>query len=224
MKKIILALDEIQNIKVLTSLVSKIGDKVYAVKVHNLYDREGPEIAKILFGAGAKKVWVDAKIHDIPNTGKLRSKDILGDIVTVHASGDVDLMKEVVASGKEVFAISVLTSLKPERVRHIYNRTVEEQVYILALLAKEAGVHGLVCSPHELVMLKSKPELEGLKFVTPGIRSVGKDANDQARIATPLQALQNGATHLVIGRQITQAEDPVAALKAVEEEIEGVSI
>ena len=219
MKKIILALDEIQDIDDVVALVKKVGNLVYAVKIHNLYDKFGPNIVDKLKEAGAEKVWVDFKLLDIPNTGKLRAESIGADIISVHASSGAKMMREVVASGKEIFAITILTSLSGDEVKQIYNREVNEQVLILATMAKEAGVAGIVCSPLELKMLRSHPEFKGLKLVVPGIRSAGVSANDQSRVSTPLEALQNGADYLVIGRQITQAENPEAEIGKLLEEI-----
>jgi orotidine-5'-phosphate decarboxylase len=219
MKEIILALDEIQNLDDVIKLVKEVGPLVYAVKIHNLYDKFGPDIVRVLKEAGAEKVWVDFKLYDIPNTGKLRALDITADIISVHASGGVQMMKEAVASGKEIFAVTVLTSFSSSEVKQIYNREVDDAVLVLARLAKEAGVSGIVCSPKEIKMLKSSPEFKDLKLVVPGIRSVGVDMNDQNRVSTPAQALEDGADYLVIGRQITQATDPAAEVQKLCEEI-----
>ena len=212
MKRIILALDEIQKLEDVVALVKKVGHLVYAVKVHNLYDKFGPDIVRILKEAGAVRVWVDFKIYDIPNTGKLRAESITADIVSVHASGGVKMMKEVVASGKEIFAVTMLTSFSASEVEQIYNRKVDDMVLILARFAVEAGVSGIVCSPKEVKMLRSNSEFKDLKLIVPGVRSVGTNTNDQSRVSTPSEALRNGADYLVIGRQITQAEDPLSAL------------
>lgn len=219
MKKIILAIDEIQNLDEVTALVKKVGHLVYAVKIHNLYDKFGPDVVQTLKEAGAEKVWVDFKLHDIPNTGRLRAENINADIISAHASGGVKFMREVVASGKEIFAITVLTSLSPEEVSQIYNRQVGEAVLALARMAKEAGVSGMVCSPEELKFIRSNPEFNNLKLVVPGIRSIGVDANDQSRVSTPEEAVKNGADYLVIGRQITQSSNPEVEIKKIEEEI-----
>lgn len=222
MKKIILALDEIQNIPDIVKLVEKVGHLVYAVKIHNLYDKFGPEIVGILKKAGAEKVWADFKLYDIPNTGKLRTENIKADIVSVHASGGVHMMREAVQSGKEIFAVTMLTSFSPLEVKQIYNREVDEAVLALAKLAHEAEVSGIVCSPKEIKMLKGNPELKDLKLVVPGIRSLGIDLNDQNRTGTPDQAILDGADYLVIGRQITQASDPEAEIKKIYEEIRNI--
>jgi orotidine-5'-phosphate decarboxylase len=222
MKKLILAVDEIQDLDTATALVKKVGHLFYAIKIHNLYDKFGPEAVRALKEAGAEKVWVDFKLYDIPNTAKLRTLSLAADIISVHASGGVKMMQQAVASGKEIFAVTALTSLTPEEVKQIYNNNVETVVLNLAKMAKDAGAAGIVCSPQEIKMLKAHPELNGLKLVVPGIRSAGVDTNDQSRVATPLQALQDGADYLVIGRQITNADNPESEVTKILEEIKGI--
>lgn len=219
MKKIILAIDEIEDLDKAVELVKKVGSLIYAVKIHNLYDKYGPEIVSKLKEAGAEKVWVDFKVYDIPNTARLRSLLLEADIISVHASGGVKMMQEAVASGKEIFAVTILTSFSPEEVKLIYNREVGDAVLALAKLAKEAGVAGLVCSPQEIKMLRSHTEFNDFKLVVPGIRSANMNTNDQQRIGTPEQALLDGADYLVIGRQITEAVDPKAELEKICEAI-----
>ncbi len=219
MKKIILALDEIQNLDDAIKLVKRVGPLVYAVKIHNLYDKFGPEVVRMLKEAGAERVWVDFKLYDIPNTVKLRAENIEADIISVHASGGAEMMKEAVASGKEVFAVTVLTSFSPAQVKQIYNREVDDMVLVLAKLAKEAGVSGIVCSPKEIKLLRENSEFKDLKLVVPGIRSSGVDSKDQSRVGTPAQAFLDGADYLVIGRQITQAPDSEAEAQKLCEEI-----
>ena len=219
MKKIILALDEIQNLDEAVKLVKKVGHLVYAVKIHNLYDKFGPDVVRILKEAGAEKVWVDFKLHDIPNTVRLRALNLSADIISVHASGGLMMMQEAVASGKEIFAITMLTSFSASEVEQIYNREVDDAVLTLAKLAKEAGVSGIVCSPQEVKMIRSRSVFKDLKIIVPGIRSSGVDLNDQKRTSTPAEALQNGADYLVIGRQITQAIDPQVETEKICEEI-----
>jgi len=217
-KKIILALDELGWDEAI-ELVKKVGHLVYAVKIHNLYDQFGPGIVQKLKNAGVEKVWVDHKLHDIPNTVRLRAKDIEADIISVHASGGVAMMREAVASGKEILAITALTSLSPEEVKQIYGRIPEDTVLTLARLAREAGVSGVVCSPQEVKIIRSQEELKGLKIVVPGTRSLGMEMHDQARVSTPGEAIRDGADYLVVGRQITEARDPTAEIQKITEEI-----
>ena len=130
------------------------------------------------------------------------------------------MIKRAVDSGiKEVNAVTALTSLDEEQIKYVYGKSPIDTVHDLAILAKMGGAHGIVCSPQEVGLLSSHSELRGMKFITPGVRSAGKSADDQERIGTPRAAVDNGATHLVIGRQITQAADPEEALRQIEEEI-----
>lgn len=222
-EQIILATDDL-SIDATIELAEKIGPRVYAVKIHEAYDAIGPGVVVQLKQAGAHKVWMDAKLHDIPNTVRLRAKAYAEaeiDIISVHAAGGIDMMKAARegAPNAEIYAITVLTSLSAEEAQVIYGRTLEEEVYALARLAKEAGVDGVVCSPQEVAMLAKDPALAGLKFVVPGVRSAGIALNDQKRTALPKEALTAGATHLVIGRQVTTAGDPQSALDAIELEL-----
>lgn len=220
--RIILAADELTLDQCL-DLASKVGDRVHAIKIHNAFDQQGPGVVQRLRDAGARRVWVDAKLHDIPNTVKHRAKAIAesgADILTVHASGEIEMMKAAVESGPaEIYAITVLTSLSEEQAHLLHGQPSKAGALYLARLAKLAGVHGVVCSPKEVGILAKSPELQGLKFITPGVRSSGKATDDQKRVDTPAGAITSGSTHLVIGRQITQAVDPVGALRQIEEEI-----
>jgi orotidine-5'-phosphate decarboxylase len=110
----------------------------------------------------------------------------------------------------KVLAVTVLTSLADEDCKEIYNRLPMDQVVSMAKLAHSAGADGFVCSPGEVGVLSSMPWGRKMLFVTPGVRSPGKDANDQRRVGTPAEAMKAGATHLVMGRQILGAEDPAA--------------
>lgn len=219
-KRIVLAADDL-TLEQLLPLLKRIGHRLYAVKIHNLYDEYGPIVVTWLKNFDTK-VWVDAKLHDIPKTVGLRAaafKKAGADILTVHASGGVEMMCAAKEHGPaEIFGITVLTSLNHPDVLSIYNREIEDQVCELANKIRRAKLHGLVCSPQELVSL-SMLQLDQ-KFVTPGIRSAGKDAHDQKRIATPGQAVLNGSNLLVVGRQLTEAKDPVLALEEIEREIE----
>ena len=222
-ERIIVSADELDE-KALLALASALGPRIYAVKVHDRYDALGPSIVGELKDAGAKRVWMDAKLHDIPNTARVRAKAFSEngiDIITVHASGGVEMMRAAKegAGSAEVYAVTVLTSLDEATSERIYNRPVKEEVLTLAKLAKEAGVDGVVCSPQEVGLLANDPALKGLKFVIPGTRSPAADTHDQKRVTTPKEAVDAGATFLVIGRQITTAQDPVAALDALESEL-----
>lgn len=230
--KICLALDGLA-IDDAIKLVNAIGRRCYAVKVHNLLDKHGPPIIHSLRMAGARRIWVDYKMHDTPDTVGSRVYELVGnlvDIVTVHASGGVSMMKKAVGSCRtfggvplaEIWAISVLTSLDPGEISRIYgsDRTPQQIVLDFALMAKEAGVTGLVCSAQEVASLRQCCDLDDMKLVVPGTRSLGVAlGNSQKRSGTPAQAIADGATLLVAGSQVTKASDPVAAFNAMATEI-----
>jgi orotidine-5'-phosphate decarboxylase len=223
-KRVILAADEL-NRDSLLELLGQIGSRIYAVKIHDMYDLYGPQIVAELRGAGVRRIWVDVKIHDIPNTAKLRGRALAlsgCDMITVHASGTVKMMmaaQEGFGVGK-VYGITALTSLDDKDTQDYYHaENAAELVNRLAPKVKEAAIAGLVCSPKELSMLRAQPQYAHLELVVPGIRSTGVEVNDQKRVDTPGNAIKAGATYLVIGRQLTQAKDPVAALEALEAEL-----
>ena len=219
-KRIILAADEL-TADACVLLAHRIGDRVDAIKIHNAYDYAGRALVKDLHARGAR-VWIDYKLHDIPNTVRLRAQalaDAGADIITVHASGGIEMMQAALESGIEVYAITVLTSLSEEETHLLHGQPSKAAVLNLARQAKMAGVHGVVCSPKEVGILSKRPELQGLKFITPGIRSAGQNADDQKRVDTPAAALKAGAHRLVIGRQITQSQDMGTALAELEVEI-----
>jgi orotidine-5'-phosphate decarboxylase len=230
-KKLCLALDGLSLDESLRLLeTGDLGQRVYAVKIHALLDQEGPRMISHLRDRWADRVWVDAKFHDTKDTvgyrvAALRNHKV--DIVTVHASGGVSMMREAVkAAGEQtkIWAITVLTSLDDEEIAAIYGRerTRGQVVNDLAHMAKDAGVNGLVCSAQEVGMLWQDPYLAGLKLVVPGTRSVGVALGQQKRSGTPRQAMIDGATYLVAGSQVTKATDPCAAFEAMETEIRGV--
>jgi orotidine-5'-phosphate decarboxylase len=181
-----------------------------------------------------KPVMADAKLHDIPSTVERASRQ-LGALgarwVTVHAAGGEDMMKAAVAGlndgarGNEagILAVSVLTSIDVGGLASIgVAGTPGKQVARLARLAQAAGVEGMVCSVRELGdVMQVAP---GLLKVTPGIRPVGDDPLDQARVATPAEAKRRGADLIVVGRPITRAKDPVAAARSILAEIEAVTL
>jgi orotidine-5'-phosphate decarboxylase len=176
-----------------------------------------------------KPVFVDAKLADIPNTVEAAARQ-LGALgarwVSVHASGGADMIKAAVAGLEEgargnktgVLAVTVLTSLDGANLASVgVAGTVGKQTARLARLAAAAGAEGVVCSVRELGDVGQVAP--GLLRVTPGIRPAGASPDDQARVATPAEAIKRGANFLVIGRPITRAKDPVAAARAITEEL-----
>lgn len=209
--RLILALDGLDLERAL-QLTSWLGKYAYAVKVHDLVDSEGGGVIGKLKRAGAKRVFGDYKLLDIPKTVGRRAKALKkhgADIITIHAQGGPDMIAAAAASGAEIWTITVLTSLVPEQVEGNYGRTPEDAVKYFAGIAAAAGAAGFVCSPLEVGSLAHIDQR--FKRVVPGTRSVGVAAGDQKRVATPLEALQGGAHHLVIASQVVEAANPVKA-------------
>lgn len=180
----------------------------------------GVEKMRLVAGKQAE-IFLDLKFHDIPNTvaGAVRSAlKVKPQFMTVHASGGAAMMKaavEVADRQTKILAVTVLTNLDDNDLSSIGQATpVSEQVLRLAHLAKESGVDGIVCSPHEIEILR-KSLGPGFLLVVPGIRPAGSAAGDQKRTMTPKRAMDLGADYLVIGRPITAAADPLAAAQSI---------
>ncbi|MBI5793669.1 orotidine-5'-phosphate decarboxylase [Candidatus Uhrbacteria bacterium] len=221
LSRVILATDELTLEETLT-LSEKIGHRVL-FKIHSLWDEHGPGVVEQLNKAGVKLVWVDLKLHDTPSTVRRRARAVResgASFVSVHAAGEVEMMMAALETGIQVIAITVPTSLTEEQAHLLHGQPSKAGVLYLARLAKLAGVKNVVCSPKEVGLLAKRPELVGMNFITPGVRSAGVDHADQQRVDTPAAAIKAGAKWLVVGRQITQAKDPVSALRAIESEIE----
>lgn len=227
MNRVIVPLDVESSDEALT-WVDRLGDQGEFYKVGlELYTRAGPEVVRELIDRG-KRVFLDLKLHDIPNTvaGAVRAASDLGvDLLTVHASGGPTMLKAAArarSGGLRVLAVTVLTSLSPDEMSTVWGReirSVREEVGRLAVLAQEAGMDGIVASALEASWVRSQVG-DDFVIVTPGIRPAGADRGDQSRVATPTDAIRAGADYLVVGRPITQAADPAAALAAVIEEVE----
>ncbi len=144
-------------------------------------------------------------------------------MLTVHASGGAAMLRaatEAVAGRVNILAVTVLTSLNDEDMQETgVSGRVSDQVLRMAALAQSAGCQGIVTSPRESLMVR-KSLGEGFAIVTPGVRPAGAESNDQQRIATPGQAISNGASHIVVGRPITHAPDPAKAAAAIISEME----
>lgn len=205
-------------------LAKKLQGKAKWLKVGmTLYYAEGPQIVEIFKLLGFK-VFLDLKFHDIPHQvqGAAASAVEAGaDMITMHAVGGVPMMQAAQAavdeSGTEAdtLAITVLTSMNEETLAQTgVSRGVGEQVRALAACAQEAGLSGVVASPQEAAMLRELLGPDAL-IVTPGVRPVGAALGDQSRVATPKAAFDAGASHIVVGRPITQADDPTAAFDAI---------
>lgn len=227
MTGIIVALDHASAAEAL-ALVDRVGQRGTFYKVGlELYTRAGPSVVRALRERG-KRVFLDLKLHDIPNTvsGAVDAASALDvQLLTVHTAGGAAMMRaaaEAAVGGPKVLGVTVLTSLGPQDLSATWGREVEsvhEEVGRLAALAQEAGLHGVVASALEAARLR--PALgAGFLIVTPGIRPAGADQGDQKRVATPSDAVAAGSDYLVVGRPVTRAADPVAAIEALRAEVD----
>ena len=185
-----------------------------------LYLRYGPEVVASVRGASAVQVFLDLKLHDIPATVAAAARAVARlrpAMLTVHAAAGPAAIQAAAqaAPASRIVAVTVLTSLGEADLDRIgLTGPASAAVRRLAALAVEAGATGLVCSPQEVAEVRSEVG-EGIMLITPGVRPAGADVNDQARVATPEEALRAGADLLVIGRPITGAADPGAAAAAI---------
>lgn len=186
-----------------------------------LYLRYGPDAVASVRGASGVSVFLDLKLHDIPATVAGASRAVARlrpDWLTVHASGGRDVIRAAVeeaAPTTMVAAVTVLTSLSDDALDQVgIAGPVSDAVLRLATLSVEAGARGLVCSPREVTAVRAAVGPD-VTLITPGVRPAGSASHDQARVATPEEALRAGADLLVIGRPITGAPDPGAAAAAI---------
>jgi len=218
--RVIVALD-FESGDAALALAKRLDPAACRMKVgKELFARAGPDLVRRL-GELGHDVFLDLKYHDIPNTvaAACRAAAELGVwMLNVHASGGREMMSRAleavqgVARPPLLIAVTVLTSQDQNTLREIgCQGTVEEQVLRLAVLTRDAGLHGVVCSAREASMLRRQLG-HGPVLVTPGIRPAGSAADDQRRILTPAEALRAGSDYLVIGRPITRAADPREAL------------
>ncbi len=225
--RIIVALDYPEAAPAL-ALAERLDPTLCGLKVgKELFVAAGPQLVQGLVHRGYR-VFLDLKFHDIPNTVAQACKAAarLGVwMLNVHASGGLTMMRaarealEALNSRPRLIAVTVLTSLGRQDLAQIgLDIAPEEQVLRLARLTRAAGLDGVVCSAREAGILRRELGQDFL-LVTPGIRPAGISADDQQRVLTPIQALHAGADYLVVGRPITRAPDPVAALQSLHDEI-----
>jgi orotidine-5'-phosphate decarboxylase len=185
-----------------------------------LYLLYGPSVVATVRGGSGVSVFLDLKLHDIPNTvaGATRAVSKLRpEILTVHAAGGPDMIKAAVESAPDtiVAGVTLLTSIGDEVLAKTgMAGPVSDAVRRLAVIAVGAGARGLVCSPREVAAVRAEVGPD-IMLITPGIRPAGADSHDQARVATPEEAIRAGADLLVVGRPITRAADPGAAAAAI---------
>lgn len=228
--RIIVALDFPSDQPAL-ALVDQLDPAKCRLKVgKELFTRSGPGLVRDLHARGFD-VFLDLKFHDIPNTTSAAvaaAADLGVWMVNVHASGGEKMMTacrdRLDSFGKDrplLIAVTVLTSMGPEDLAGIgITDSPEAQVSRLATLTRNCGLDGVVCSAQEALALKAE-QGKDFKLVTPGIRPLSADKGDQQRIMTPTDALKAGSDYLVIGRPITQAADPLAALESIHSEVTG---
>ncbi len=222
-ERLIVALD-VPNAAAAQEMVRRIGEAAGFYKVGlQLFTAEGPGIVQDLVASG-RKVFLDLKLHDIPNTvaGAVKSLcELRVEMLTVHASGGSKMLRAAVEAAQTaaktpiLLGVTVLTSLEPEDLAEVGTAdNAEQQVIRLAKLAKAAGCGGVVASPWEVGAVRRVIGGE-MALVVPGIRPVGAVKGDQARVATPEDTIRAGASHLVVGRPITEAIDPGGAAREI---------
>ena len=225
--RLIVALD-VSSAAEAQTLVSAIGESAHIYKVgKQLFTAEGPQVVRDLVASG-RKVFLDLKFHDIPNTvahAVAEAAKLKVSMLTVHASGGMKMLKAATeaanssASKPMILAVTVLTSLTDEDLTEIgFSGSAAHEALRLAGLARMAGCGGIVSSAHEAVSLRRELGT-GFAIVTPGIRPMGADVGDQARIVTPADAMRAGVSHIVVGRPITGAPKPAEAAQAIIEEM-----
>lgn len=200
---------------------SLVTPHVSTVKVGlELYLRYGPDVIASVRGASGVRVFLDLKLHDIPNTVAAAARAVARlkpAILTVHAAGGPAMIKAAVAAAPDaqIAAVTLLTSLSAADLAAIgVQGSPDDAVRRMAAVAVGAGARALVCSPREVAAVRAEVG-PGITLITPGVRPAGADTQDQARVATPEEAIINGADLLVIGRPITDAPDPGAAAAAI---------
>jgi orotidine-5'-phosphate decarboxylase len=228
--KVVFALDNIKTIQEMKEIVLELRPYIACFKVGYELVLKGAfqkqDVLGILKEMGVE-VFYDMKLNDIPNTMRKATEAISANganILTVHAQSGKEGMKAAVSVRGEtkIYAVTVLTSFNQESFSETFDtdKKLQEEVLRFATLAQDAGVDGVIASPQELVLLKSKLELANLKIITPGIRPLWADAGDQARPMTPGDAIKNGAHKIVVGRPIMEAANRVDAVRKILEEIE----
>ena len=236
-KDVIIALDFPSAEETYRFLDQFTGRKPFVKIGMELFYAEGPQIVREIKKRG-HKVFLDLKLHDIPNTvgHSVASVTRLGvNLITVHAAGGRAMMQAATRYAKitadelgverpKILAVTVLTSFDDQGWQEVGGHLpIQEHVLELASLAKSSGVDGVVASPKEAGSIREMAGKDDFLIVTPGIRPSFAQTDDQKRIATPSQAFKDGSSMLVIGRPITQAIDPCAAARLILKEIKEIA-
>ena len=221
-ERLIVALD-VSSAAAARKIVAAVGDSALTYKVGmQLYTAEGPQVVRDLVASG-RRVFLDLKYHDIPNTvgAAVAEAEKLGvSMLTVHASGSGKMLRAAVEAAKVrpelmILAVTVLTSMDGQDLEKIGVRgSVEDSVVRLATIALANGCQGVVTSAREASKVRSELG-HNFAIVTPGVRPAGTAVGDQVRVVTPAEAIAAGATHIVVGRPITEAADPAAEARAI---------
>ena len=221
-RSIIVAIDETNKDLFLKTLDS-LDSNLCMVKIGSVsFNALGHDIIHLAAQKGFD-IFLDLKLHDIPNTVKKSIEGLASlpiKMLTIHTSGGKAMMEAAMSSVKgtniKIFGVTALTSLTDEDTHQIYQRDAYDQVEAMLDLAEESNIDGVVCSPHELNLLTKR---DSLLSITPGIRLENSN-DDQNRVMTPKDAIELGANYLVIGRPITQSEDPSKVLIDIHQSIQ----
>jgi orotidine-5'-phosphate decarboxylase len=221
-QRLIVALD-VSSAAAAQKIVAALGDSALTYKVGmRLYTAEGPQVVRDLIASG-RRVFLDLKYHDIPNTvgHAVREAAQLGvSMLTVHAAGGGKMLQAAVDAarireGLMVLAVTVLTSMDEHDLENVGVRgRVVDSVIRLATIALANGCHGVVASAREASTLRAELG-DQFVIVTPGVRPAGSGYGDQVRVVTPAEAVASGASYIVVGRPITEAPDPAAEARAI---------
>jgi orotidine-5'-phosphate decarboxylase len=227
-ERLIVALD-VSTAAAAQRIVEAVGDSALTYKVGmQLYTAEGPQVVRDLVASG-RRVFLDLKYHDIPNTvgaAVAEAAKLGASMLTVHSSGSGKMLRAAVDAAKArpelmVLAVTVLTSMDGNDLEKIGVRgTVEDSVVRLATIALANGCQGVVASAREASTLRAELG-DAFAVVTPGVRPAGTSVGDQVRVVTPAEAVASGASHIVVGRPITEAADPAAEARAILGQISG---
>lgn len=227
--RLIIALD-VSTASAAQQLIQQIGDAVSLYKVGlQLFTAEGPGVVRDLVASG-RKVFLDLKLHDIPNTvarAVQSAAELRVSMLTVHGAGGAAMLRAAVEAanhGPSILAVTVLTSLSNQDLREVgFASGTTEQALRIAALARSTGCDAIVSSAREVAPLR-KMLGESFGIVVPGVRPQGSDRDDQERVATPAEAISAGASHIVVGRPITRAPNPAAAVEAILQEMAGAAL
>lgn len=232
--RLVLALDNVHSLSALSSLILATAPSIGIFKIGlELFIRFGPPIGNVVRDT-KRKFFLDLKLHDIPTTVEkavLSACDLEVDYLTVHTQGGIPMMRAAKAAADasrrqrgrkspKIIGVTLLTSIDADCLQKELLVTTHTTDYVrhLASLAVQAGLDGIVCAAADLPVVK--PTLPPcFEIITPGIRPAGIAANDQKRIATPKEAIKNGATLLVVGRAVTESPDPAKSAESIATEI-----